>query len=91
MLIYGIKKYIGSYAAAMGGVDIIVFTAGIGENNNELRARVMEGMEYLGAELDPEKNAGRGAPTNKEHHDAHDYRHEVHLVALLGISIISLL
>jgi len=60
MLIYGIKKYIGSYAAAMGGVDIIVFTAGIGENNNDLRARVMEGMEYLGAELDPEKNAGRG-------------------------------
>ncbi len=60
MLIYGIKKYIGSYAAAMGGVDIIVFTAGIGENNNDLRARVMEGMEYLGAEIDPEKNAGRG-------------------------------
>ncbi len=60
MLIYGIKKYIGSYAAAMGGVDIIVFTAGIGENNNDLRARVMDGMEYLGAKLDPEKNAGRG-------------------------------
>ena len=60
MLVYGIKKYIGSYAAAMGGVDIIVFTAGIGENNNDLRARVMEGMEYLGAEIDPEKNAGRG-------------------------------
>ncbi len=60
MLIYGIKKYIGSYAAAMGGVDIIVFTAGIGENNNDLRARVMEGMEYLGAELDPARNAGRG-------------------------------
>ncbi len=60
MLIYGIKKYIGSYAAAMGGVDIIVFTAGIGENNNDLRARVMDGMEYLGAEIDPEKNAGRG-------------------------------
>ncbi len=60
MLIYGIKKYIGSYAAAMGGVDIIVFTAGIGENNNDLRARVMDGMAYLGAELDPEKNAGRG-------------------------------
>ena len=60
MLIYGIKKYIGSYAAAMSGVDIIVFTAGIGENNNDLRARVMDGMEYLGAKLDPEKNAGRG-------------------------------
>ncbi len=60
MLIYGIKKYIGSYAAAMGGVDIIVFTAGIGENGAELRQKVMSGMEFLGAELDPEKNAGKG-------------------------------
>ena len=60
MLIYGIKKYIGSYAAAMGGVDIICFTAGIGENNDKLRAAVMEGMEFLGAKIDPAKNAGRG-------------------------------
>lgn len=60
MLVYGIKKYIGAYAAAMGGVDIIVFTAGIGENNAGIRQRVMEGMEYLGAEIDPEKNNGRG-------------------------------
>jgi len=57
MLVYGIQKYIGSYAAAMGGVDMIVFTAGIGENNGQLRARVMENFEYLGAKLDPEKNA----------------------------------
>jgi acetate kinase len=60
MLIYGIKKYIGSYAAAMGGVDIICFTAGIGENNDTLRAKVIEGLEFMGAELDPEKNRGRG-------------------------------
>ena len=60
MLVYGIKKYIGSYAAAMGGVDIIVFTAGIGENNVGIRQRVMEGMEFLGAEIDPEKNNARG-------------------------------
>ena len=60
MLVYGIKKYIGSYAAAMGGVDIIVFTAGIGENNNDLRMRVMKDMEFLGAEIDAEKNNGRG-------------------------------
>ena len=59
MLIYGIKKYIGSYAAAMGGVDIICFTAGIGENNADLRARVIDGMEFLGAKLDPEKNRTR--------------------------------
>ncbi len=57
MLVYGIKKYIGSYAAAMGGVDMIVFTAGIGENNGQLRARVMADMEFLGAKLDLEKNA----------------------------------
>ncbi|MDR9831393.1 acetate kinase, partial [Vibrio sp. FNV 38] len=59
MLIYGIKKYIGSYAAAMGGVDVIAFTAGIGENNADLRARVMEGMEFMGAKIDPEKNRTR--------------------------------
>lgn len=58
MLVYGIRKYIGSYAAAMNGVDVIVFTAGIGENNYALRERVMQGFEYLGAKLDPAKNAG---------------------------------
>ena len=56
MLVYGIQKYIGAYTAAMGGVDAIVFTAGIGENNIKLRARVMNGMEWLGCKLDPEKN-----------------------------------
>ena len=59
MLIYGIKKYIGSYAAAMGGVDVICFTAGIGENNAYLRQRVIEGMEFMGAKIDPEKNKTR--------------------------------
>jgi len=60
MLIYGIRKYIGSYAAAMGGVDAIVFTAGIGENGVELREAVMQGFEYMGAKLAPEKNKVRG-------------------------------
>ena len=59
MLIYGIKKYIGSYAAAMGGVDIIVFTAGIGENNSYLRERVIDGLEFMGAKIDPAKNQTR--------------------------------
>ena len=59
MLIYGIKKYIGSYAAAMGGVDIIVFTAGIGENNADLRAQVIDGLDFMGAKIDPEKNKTR--------------------------------
>ena len=56
MLHYGIKKYIGSYAAAMGGVDVIVFTAGIGENGAELRESVMSDFEFLGAKLDHDKN-----------------------------------
>jgi acetate kinase len=53
---YGIKKYIGAYAAAMGGVDAIVFTAGIGENSQETRAEACEGLEFLGVKIDPEKN-----------------------------------
>lgn len=57
---YGIKKYIGAYAAAMGGVDVIVFTAGIGENSQETRAEACEGLEFLGVKIDPEKNKVRG-------------------------------
>ncbi|MBA3063348.1 MAG: acetate kinase [Atribacteria sp.] len=53
---YGIKKYIGAYAAAMGGVDAIVFTAGIGENSKETRAESCDGLEFLGVKIDPEKN-----------------------------------
>lgn len=56
MLHYGIKKYIGSYAAAMGGVDVIVFTAGIGENDAKLRESVMKDFEFMDAKLDPVKN-----------------------------------
>lgn len=59
MLVWGIRKYIGAYAAAMGGVDAIVFTAGIGENNHNLRAMVMQGFEFLGAKLDEKKNLTR--------------------------------
>ena len=59
MLVWGIRKYIGAYAAEMGGVDVIVFTAGIGENNMRLRERIMKDFEYLGAKLDPERNKTR--------------------------------
>jgi len=55
---YRIKKYIGSYAAAMGGVDAIVFTGGIGENASETRENVMKGLEFLGIDFDFEKNKG---------------------------------
>ncbi len=54
---YGIKKYIGSYIAAMNGVDAIVFTAGMGENNAEMRERVCKDMEFFGIKLDTEANA----------------------------------
>ena len=57
---YEVKKSIGAYAAAMGGVDAIVFTAGVGENGIANRARIMEGLEFLGAKIDPEKNNTRG-------------------------------
>ena len=59
MLVWGIKKYIGAYAAEMNGVDAIVFTAGIGENNCNLRAMVMKDFDYLGAKIDLEKNNTR--------------------------------
>ena len=61
MLKYQIKKYIGSYAAAMGGLDCVVFTGGIGENDHEVRADVCEGLEFLGIQLDAQKNLQRGA------------------------------
>ncbi|MBE5816841.1 MAG: acetate kinase [Clostridiales bacterium] len=57
MLCYSIKKYIGSYIAAMGGVDAIVFTAGVGENIMALREKSLSDMEYLGIKIDKEVNA----------------------------------
>jgi len=53
---YGIKKYIGAYAAVLGGVDAIAFTGGIGEHDGALRARVCEGLKFLGLMLDADKN-----------------------------------
>lgn len=57
MLVYQIKKFIGSYAAALNGVDAIVFTAGLGENQTSLRERICKDMEYLGIEFDAEANS----------------------------------
>ena len=56
MFCYRVRKYIGAYAAAMGGLDGIVFTGGIGENSAEVRSRTLDGMAFLGIELDPDKN-----------------------------------
>ena len=55
---YRAKKYIGAYAAAMGGLDALVFTAGIGEHSPSVRAMICEGLQFLGVKIDPEKNAG---------------------------------
>ncbi len=57
---YRVAKYIGSYVAAMNGVDIIAFTAGIGENDSRVRGMVGQYFEYLGTSVDPEKNKVRG-------------------------------
>ena len=56
MLVYQIKKFIGSYAAAMGGVDAVIFTGGIGENDSEIRRLVCEDMEYMGLKIDADLN-----------------------------------
>ena len=56
MYSYRIKKYIGAYAAAMGGVDTIVFTAGVGEHQWDIRHHSTSGLEFLGVELDEAKN-----------------------------------
>lgn len=60
IFIYRVKKYIGAYAAAMNGVDVIVFTGGIGENDAYIRAEVTKGLTYLGIDFDESKNAVRG-------------------------------
>ena len=54
---YSVKKYIGSYAAALGGVDCLVFTAGLGENDGKMRKAIVEDLEFLGIEIDEELNA----------------------------------
>lgn len=60
MYFYRIKKYIGAYAAALGGVDVILFTGGVGENQASCRAGVCEGLEFMGVKIDAEKNKVRG-------------------------------
>ena len=61
MLNYQIKKYVGAYSAVMGGLDCVVFTGGIGENDKMVRSKVCKNMEYLGLKIDEEKNNQRGA------------------------------
>ena len=58
MFRYRVRKYIGAYAAAMGGVDVVVFTGGIGENSDNTRFEIAKDLEFLGLEFDQDKNAG---------------------------------
>ena len=67
---YSVKKLIGSYAAVMGGVDAIIFTAGVGENGPETRAMATAGLEFMGVKLDAEKNKVRGKETDVSADDA---------------------
>lgn len=67
---YRVRKYVGSYLAAMGGADAIVFTGGIGENSAEIRGRICEGLEWMGVRLNPDLNqtvtGGAEGPVNAE-------------------------
>ena len=63
MFCYQVKRYVGAYAAAMGGVDAIVFTAGVGENDIHTRQQVCAGLEFLGVKLDADRNNVRGKVT----------------------------
>lgn len=58
MYAYRVKKYIGSYAAAMGGADLVVMTGGIGENDCDTRARILQNLDFMGIDFDPDRNEG---------------------------------
>ena len=60
MFTYQVRKFIGQYAAAMGGIDAVVFTAGIGENVSMVRKMIVDGLQFMGIEIDEEKNKARG-------------------------------
>ena len=67
---YAVKKYIGAYAAAMGGVDAVIFTAGVGENGPETRESACAGLEFMGIKIDPEKDKVRGKEMDVSTDDA---------------------
>lgn len=71
---YRIKKYTGAYAAAMGGIDALVFTGGIGENSSLVRSSVCNGLEFLGIEIDEEKNKAKQNELSKEGAKVHVLR-----------------
>ncbi|MBQ3181298.1 MAG: acetate kinase, partial [Clostridia bacterium] len=60
MFIHSVKGYIGRYASIMGGVDVVTFAGGVGENSADTRAEILEGLEFMGINIDTEKNKVRG-------------------------------
>lgn len=70
MFAYSVKKKIGEYAAALGGVDAVVFTAGVGENDGAMRAQIVDGLEFMGIKIDAEKNKLRGQTADVSAADA---------------------
>ena len=71
---YRITKYIGAYAAAMGGIDALVFTGGIGENSPDVREEVCRNLEFMGIKLDPEKNSNKDEDLSAEGSTVHVFR-----------------
>jgi len=67
VFVYRIQKYIGAYAAALNGIDVVVFTGGIGENSPYIRQRVAANLGYLGARIDPEKNDNNATVFSSDH------------------------
>ncbi|MBR5453971.1 MAG: acetate kinase, partial [Clostridia bacterium] len=80
ILAYQIKKFIGSYAAALGGLDAIVYTAGLGENNPLLRERVCADLEFLGVKIDKATNDAAHHQSNTIKLSAGDSKVEVYLI-----------
>lgn len=80
VLVYKIKKYIGAYAAAMNGLDAIVFTAGLGENNPNLRSKVCKDMEYFGIKLDEAENEKGIRQSNIMKLSAPDSKVDIYLI-----------
>lgn len=91
---YRIKKYVGAYAAAMGGIDAFVFTGGIGENSALVRSSVCNGLEFLGLEIDEEKNSAKQNDLSKVGSKVHVLRiptNEELVIALDTAEIVSAL
>ena len=72
---YQAKKWIGAFAAALGGLDTLVFAGGIGENAPPIRERICDGLGFLGIELDPERNAANAARDLGGRRPRHGARH----------------